>query len=96
MGWLGPVLGAIAAWLFYRSSHVVLMWLAILSAVGCFWSWGVMHNYAVEAAKRRKSYTGGFSDFTDSEVDSVPDGITRVDMVLTFLAIGLFIASLFL
>lgn len=59
MGWLSILLSAAASYLFFASGHTLLMVLALATAVGCFWSWGVMHNYATDAAKHRRDYTGG-------------------------------------
>lgn len=67
---------------------------AIVAAVGCFWTWGIMHNFAVEAAKRRASYTGRFSDFTKREVAAAPNGITAPNMSFTLTALGLLILAL--
>lgn len=89
MGWLGPILSGVAALILWGMDHTVLMVLAILSAIGSFWSWGVMHNFATEVAKRRPTYTGGFYDITPQEADSVPNWIAGLN-------IGFSVASLIL
>jgi len=89
MGWLSVLLSAIAAFLFYKTGHIVLMILAIIAALGAFWSWGVMHNYGTELAKRRQNYKGGFYDITRQEAETVPDLISWANM-------GFSIASLIL
>lgn len=43
MGWLSVLLSGAAACLLFASGHTVLMVVAIVAAIGCFWSWGVMH-----------------------------------------------------
>jgi hypothetical protein len=96
MGWLSPLPGAVASRLLYRGGHSTLMWLAILSTIGSFWSWGIMHNFAVEEAKRCKSYSGSFTDFTKAEALSVPDGITRVNMLFTLIIVVFLISELVL
>ncbi len=94
MSWLFMLLSSIAAYMFYENHHIFLMILSIISVIGCFWSWGIAHNYATEAAKHRSSYTGGFHDFTSEEIDSVPDWITVVNMFFSFLGSILFIISI--
>ncbi|MDI7261135.1 MAG: hypothetical protein QME90_14600 [Thermodesulfobacteriota bacterium] len=74
------MLSAVAAFLFYKTGHLALMILAIVAAVGNFWSWGVMHNYATELAKRRQKYKGGFYDITRQEAIAVPDWISWINM----------------
>jgi hypothetical protein len=93
MGWVGPLLGLTAAWFYYRGGHFLLMWSAMVAAVGCFWTRGIMHNFAVEAAKHRASYTGRFSDLTKREVAAAPNGITALNMLFTLAALGLLIAA---
>ncbi len=55
MGWLNVLLSAFASVLLYDTGHAVLLVLAIGATIGCFWSWGIMHNFATEAAKQRLS-----------------------------------------
>ncbi len=69
MGWLSVLLSGIAAYLLFASGHTILMIVAITTAAGSLWSWGIMHNYATNAAKHRSDYTGGFYDFTNNPVD---------------------------
>ncbi|MGB2984526.1 MAG: hypothetical protein WBE26_01475 [Phycisphaerae bacterium] len=83
MGWLSLLPSGIAIVLFFKTGHTVLMVIAIVALVGCFWSWGIMHNYATELAKRRSNYTGGFYDVTKREAHSVPDWITVINMVFS-------------
>ena len=94
MGWLPVLLALVASELLYDTGHPVLLTFAIGSTVGCFWSWGTMHNYATEAAKRRSSYRGGFYDITEEEADSVPNWIARVNMCFSALALLAFISAL--
>ena len=95
MGWLPVLLALVASALLYDTGHPVLLTLAIGSAVGGFWSWGIMHNYGVEAAKKRSSFEGGFFDITEEEADSVPDWIAKVNMGFSALALILLIAAIF-
>ena len=93
MGWLGVVISAIAAWLLWDNR-----WLWFIVAVGVgvieLWSWGMMHNYTTEAAKHRESYTGGFYDFTEREVEAAPDWIVQLNLVGFIAAIGILIVGL--
>ena len=60
MGWLSVLVAIVAVVLLYGTEHGILFALAIACAAGCFWSWGIMHNYATNAAKKRSSYRGDF------------------------------------
>jgi len=51
MGLLSVLISAIVAFLFYIAGHLALMILAILTAFGNFWSWGVMRNETQTAPK---------------------------------------------
>ena len=94
MGWLSVLLSGIAAFLLFKSGHMFLMTLAIIAAIGCFWSWGVMHNFATEAARRRQNYTGGFYDMTSSEAEAAPDWVTWINMALSLLGLVMFIGGI--
>jgi hypothetical protein len=56
MGWLSVVIAAVAAFMLYGTGHPLLFICAILAAAGDFYSWGIMHNYATEAASQRLCY----------------------------------------
>ena len=93
MGWLGVVISAVATWLLWDNGW---LWLVVAIGVGVIelWSWGIMHNFATEAAKHRGNYTGGFYDITRREADAAPDWITMLNLVGFVAAIGLLIAGL--
>ncbi|MDO8733585.1 MAG: hypothetical protein Q7K21_00305, partial [Elusimicrobiota bacterium] len=78
MGWLSILIGIITSWLFYRSNQITLFLITIVFTVISFWSWGIMHNYATEAAKKRATYKGDFYDFTEQEVNSIPNWIVNI------------------
>ena len=90
MGWLGVAISAIAAWLLWDEN---MLWFAVSVGVGvvALWSWGVMHNHAVTAAKRRPDYSGKFFDFTASEANAVPDWLAMTNMAAFIAAIVLLI-----
>lgn len=68
---------------FYQQSNTVFFYLTIILALCSFWSTGIMHNFAVNQAVKRKSYIGRFYDFTEREIQSVPNWITTINMVST-------------
>ncbi len=76
------------------SLGIILMTVAFIVSIGCFWSWGVMHNFATEAAKRRRGYKGGFYDFAEKDVQTVPNWITRINMGFSLLGLILFICGI--
>ena len=79
MGWLGIVLSVVATWLLRDDGWLWLLAAAV--ALLGFWSYGIMHNHAVESAKKRLDYSGGFYDLNDRDLDAVPNWITVVNMV---------------
>lgn len=87
MGWLGVGLGVLACWLLYGSP--VAFWLALVATLGVLWTYGVMHNYATESAKRRSGYTGRFYDLTDRDVASAPDWLAGLNLLLTVIVLVL-------
>lgn len=94
MGWLSVLLSGIAAFLLFKTGHTALMILAIIAAVGCLWSWGIMHNYATDLAKRRSNYTGGFYGITNQEAQAVPDWISTVNMLFSLVGLVLLITGI--
>ncbi len=94
MGWLAVVLSGVAAFLHFRTGHTLLMVIAIVAAVGCFGSWGIMHNYATELAKRRSNYAGGFYDITDREAEAVPNWLAALNMIFTMAGVVLLIIGI--
>lgn len=57
MGWLTVLLPLVAAWTFGFREHPILAWTSVGVAVVAFSSFGVMHNYAMEAARQRHVMT---------------------------------------
>lgn len=93
MGWLTVVLGGIAAYLFYSSDKNALAFAAAVLALLNLWSYGVMHNFAVEAAKQRATYRGEFSDFEKRDLAAVPGWLTNINIASAFLIVFLLIWS---
>ena len=93
MGWLGVVISAIAAWLLWDDGW---LWRIVPIGVGIIelCSWGIMHNFATEAAKQRPNYTGNFYDLTKREVDTVPNWLAMLNLAGFIAAIGLLLVGL--
>ena len=91
MGWLGIVLSVVAAWLLRDDGWLWLVAAAV--ALLQVWSYGIMHHHAVESAKKRLDYRGGFFDLNDRDMDAVPNWLTIVNMVGFAAAVGLLVAG---
>lgn len=52
-GFVSVIVCFIAAIAFYGTKHPVQFWLSVISTVVAFWSWGVMHNLAMNSARDR-------------------------------------------
>src|SRR3990170_1911532 len=52
-GWISVIASLIATILLYGTGHLYLFIFAILVTVACFWTFGIMHNYAISSAKAR-------------------------------------------
>ncbi len=96
MGWVAIVCAAIAAVLFYVSGDSWLFWSSIVSGVVATWSYGIMHDYAMEAAKRRPGFSGRFYDITEREADSAPNWLAALNMLSSLAASVLLIAAIFI
>jgi hypothetical protein len=94
MGWLSVVIGVGAAILLYRAGGGALFWASLVATAVAAWSWGVMHNFAMEAAKRRSSFQGGSYDITEEEADSAPNWLATVNMLATIGCLSLLIAGI--
>lgn len=75
----------IAALLMYLSGYKLLMIVCIIITIANFWSFGIMHNYAVLAARKSGRHMQHFNDFTPGEANQAPDLITGINMVSTIL-----------
>ena len=93
MGIFHFILGIVTCIIFYKISATFLLMLSIINVVGILWSWGIMHNYATEEAKKRNNYKGGFYDFTSKEIDAIPDWLVWINMATSLMGIVLFIIS---
>ena len=96
MGWLPIVCAAIAAVLFYVSGYSWLFWSSVVSGVVATWSYGIMHNYAMEAARRRPGFSGRFYDISEREADAAPNWLAALNMLSSLAAFVLLIAAIFI
>ena len=96
MGWFYVAISIIAAIIFFKSGHIILMIISIVAALGCFWSWGVMHNYATDIAKQRLGYTGKFYDINKEEANAIPNWITFINVLFASAGFILLIISIVL
>ncbi|MBZ0111725.1 MAG: hypothetical protein K8J08_04625 [Thermoanaerobaculia bacterium] len=110
-GWLSIGLGIVAALLLWRTGHPVLFWSAVVATVLEFWSYGIMHNFAMDLAKARFDRIRENMILeeqgqealdrldrtpihpTSAEINAVPDGITRVNMLVSLAILGLLISG---
>lgn len=52
-GWISVISSLLAAILLYGTGPSYLFIFAILITIACFWTFGIMHNYAINSAKSR-------------------------------------------
>lgn len=93
MGFVGVALGAGASIWLWQLGHPISAAIGGLLALICLWSWGVMHNYATESAKRRADYTGAFFDLSERDVAAVPDWLVTVNMLATLGAVAMLVIA---
>lgn len=93
MGWWAVGAGVVAATLFYVADSTVLLVLAATAAIGSFWTFGIMHNYAMDLAKRRSNFTGQFWDITPDEADAVPNGWAFANFICSAACFVLFLVA---
>lgn len=103
MGWLSFLIAAIPVYLFWSSNHYALVALAVINALVNFWSYGVMHNYAVSSSsqriKRLRENLQNQEDFTperqaaldriplELDPNAVPDWLAKVNLATTILGV---------
>jgi hypothetical protein len=93
MGFLGLVISSVAIWFLWDNGWAWILLGIFVTAVE-FWSWGIMHNHATDAAKKRDGYSGGFYDLTPEEANSVPNWLAMVNLGGFVVAVGLLILVL--
>ncbi len=99
-GWINVGVSLIAAFSFYRIDQTFLMVLSIINAVISFWSFGVMHNFAIQPGKAKierlrenMKLEGRFDKQAEARLDSIsvpivpdaaPNWVTNIN-ITTFL-----------
>ncbi len=97
MGWLSFLICALPLYLLYNTGHRVPWILALVNAIANLWSYGVMHNYAVESSaqrikglRRNLAFEGKLDAEKEREIDrlkltmnsnAVPNWLSSVNMV---------------
>ena len=95
MGWLAIVCAALAAILFKISGVSWLFWSSVIAGALAFWSYGIMHNYAVEAAKQRQDFRGDFYDITEQDADHAPNWATALNLLASLASLVLLLAAIY-
>lgn len=93
MWWIYVLISEIGVFLFWKEQNNLLLIIGIIVLIGTVGSYGIMHNYATDEAKKRSSYIGGFNDFTTEEVESIPNWITSINMIMSIIGIILLVIS---
>ena len=105
MGWLFFIICAVSVYLLYNIGQPVLWVLALINAIASLWSYGIMHNYAVEesAAKIKRlqenlSLEGRLDEERQAEIDkiklaknlqAVPGWLTTMNLLTFVIGFGL-------
>ncbi len=92
-GWVSVIVSLIAIWLLWDDGWILLS-LSIFIGLVNFWSFGIMHNYAIESSKRRRRFHGGFSDYDEFDALSIPNWITWINMFSFFVLVVLLIIGI--
>ncbi len=96
MGWLAIVCAASAALLYKVAGDSWLFWSSVAVGVIALWSYGIMHNYAMEAAKRRPGFRGHFNDITEQEANEAPNWLAAMNLLSSLAAFVLLIAAIYI
>lgn len=88
-------IGVVASVLVYQQDRMVLFVISVVATIGEFWSFGVMHNFAMDAARTRRTFRGGFYDITPQEAESAANWLAVVNFAFTLIAAGLLVFALF-
>ena len=97
MGWFSFLICTVPLYLLFNTGHRVLWILALVNAIANLWSYGVMHNYAVESSaerikglRRNLALEGKFDVEKERQIDklklaknlaAVPNWLSTVNMV---------------
>jgi len=71
----------IAAILLYGKQPSIIFWIAVATTVINYWSWGIMHNFFLSAR---------------GDIDAVPDWVSALNMISTFIGIIMLVLAIIL
>ena len=94
MGWFFVLVSGVAAFLLFRTGHLVLMGGAMAAAAVIYWSWGRMHSYVAGAAKRRSKNGRDAGAAADREARGVPDWVAALNMLSSLAGLILLVAGI--
>lgn len=94
MGWVPVVIGVLAALILYQQDRPVLLVVAVVSAIGTFWTYGMMHNYAYYAAWLRRRHRGGEQGILAEDAETAPNGLAVANFLCTLVSVGLLVFAL--
>jgi len=52
-GWITLILGCFTSYIFFKETNYIFLVLSAVTTIVSFWSFGVMHNYAMDSAVYR-------------------------------------------
>ncbi len=96
MGKLTVAVGLVACLMFFWQERYGLLGFAGICTVGTFWTYGIMHNYSIDAAAGRRSFRGTFREITPRDTEAVPNALALVNLVFSVASLGLLIAAILL
>jgi hypothetical protein len=104
VGWLSFLICAVPIYLLYNTGRPILWVIVLVNAVANLWSYGVMHNYAVQSSAERikrlrenLTLEGRLDAEKKREIDrlklnvnlqAVPGWLTNVNMITFLIGIG--------
>lgn len=111
-GWICLIICVIPICLFYRSGHTTFMMFSIINTVANFWTFGVMHNFAMkqhsswtEQVQKNRELEGKLDKETKRHLrkiaetlcpEDVPDWLAIMNIVTFTIGISLIALSFFL
>lgn len=85
-GLISVIISVLAAFAFYGTGHPLLFGLCLVIVILSFWSWGIMHNYALNSANarwdriRENMIREGRSSEEIDNLDSAPIHLSEADV----------------
>jgi hypothetical protein len=104
VGWLSFLICAVPIYLLYNTGRPIFWVLVLINAIANLWSYGVMHNYAVQSSaekikrlRENLALEGRLDAEKEREIDrlklnmnlhAVPGWLTTVNMITLLIGIG--------